>query len=92
MEGESKDYVVNGNVYNIDNIWDYMEKDYWDEDDLKFDFWYRLYRHEQIFYKVMDLNGKIFNSSNEGIDQTKRLLEELKEKNKHYTVEMLWED
>ena len=69
-----------------------MEKDYWDEDDLKFDFWYRLHRHEQIFYKVMDLNGKIFNSSKEGIDHTKRLLEELKEKNKHNTVEMLWED
>ena len=92
MEGESKDYVVNGNVYNIDNIWDYMEKDYWDEDDLRFDFWYRLHRHEQIFYIVMELNGKIFNSSKEGKDHTKELLEELKEKNKHYTVEILWED
>ena len=27
---ENKDYVVNGVVYNLNNIWNYMDKDYWD--------------------------------------------------------------
>ena len=36
---------------------------YWDGDDLKFDFWYRLHRHQQIFYEVMKLNGKILNDN-----------------------------
>ena len=88
---ENKDYIVNGIVYNLNNIWDYMDKDYWDADDLKFDFWYRLQRHQQIFYEVMKLNGKNFNN-NIGKDCTKELLKEMKEKNKNYQCEIIWDD
>ena len=89
---ENKDYIVNGVVYNLKNIWDYMDKDYWDADDLKFDFWYRLQRHQQIFYEVMKLNGKNFNDNNNYKDHTKELLEKMKEINKNYNVEIIWED
>ena len=41
MNNINKDYICNGIVYNLDNIWEYMEKNYWDTNDLKFDFWYR---------------------------------------------------
>ena len=88
---ENKDYVVNGVVYNLNNIWNYMDKDYWDADDLKFDFWYRLQRHQQIFYEVMKLNGKIFNNNNYK-DHTQELLDKLIEQNKDYNVEIIWED
>lgn len=90
---KNKDYVENGNVYNLNNIWEYMDKDYWDADDLKFDFWYRLQRHNQIFYKVMELNGKKINNNNiGGKDHTKELLEKMTENNKNYNVEIIWED
>ena len=89
---ENKDYVVNGNVYNLDNIWDYMDKDYWDADDLKFDFWYRLQRHQQIFYEVMKLNGKIFNDNNNYKDHTRELIDRMTELNKDYNIEIIWED
>lgn len=89
---ENKDYVVNGNVYNLDNIWDYMDKDYWDADDLKFDFWYRLQRHQQIFYEVMKLNGKIFNDNNNYKDHTRELIDRMTELNKDYNIEVIWED
>lgn len=88
---ENKDYVVNGVVYNLNNIWNYMDKDYWDADDLKFDFWYRLQRHQQIFYEVMKLNGKNFNNNNYK-DHTQELLDKLIEQNKDYNVEIIWED
>ena len=88
---ENKDYVVNGVVYNLNNIWNYMDKDYWDADDLKFDFWYRLQRHQQIFYEVMKLNGKNFNKNNYK-DHTQELLDKLIEQNKDYNVEIIWED
>jgi len=88
---ENKDYIVNGNVYNLKNIWEYMDKDYWDDDDLRFDFWYRLQRHQQIFYEVMKINGKNFKNYI-GKDYTKELLEEMKEKNKNYVIEIIWED
>ena len=88
---ENKDYIVNGNVYNLKNIWEYMDKDYWDDDDLRFDFWYRLQRHQQIFYEVMKINGKNFKNYI-GKDYTKELLEEMKEKNKNYIIEIIWED
>jgi hypothetical protein len=91
MRIENKDYVVNGVVYNLNNIWDYMDKDYWDADDLKFDFWYRLQRHQQIFYEVMKLNGKNFNNNNYK-DHTQELLDKLIEQNKDYNVEIIWED
>lgn len=89
---ENKDYIVNGIVYNLNNIWEYIDKDYWDSDDLKFDFWYRLQRHQQIFYEVMKLNGKNFNNNENHTDYTNELLEELKEKNKNYTVKIVWDD
>ena len=89
---ENKDYVLNGNVYNLDNIWDYMDKDYWDADDLKFDFWYRLQRHQQIFYEVMKLNGKILNDNNNYKDNTKELIDRMTELNKDYNIEIIWED
>ena len=89
---ENKDYVVNGVVYNLNNIWEYMDKDYWDVDDLKFDFWYRLYRHQQIFYEVMKLNGKNLNDNINYKDNTKELLDKLTEKNKDYNIEIIWED
>ena len=88
---DEKDYIVNGVKYNLNNIWEYMDKDYWDADDLKFDFWYRLQRHQQIFYEVMKLNGKDFNNNN-GKDYTKELLEEMKKKNKNHIIEIIWED
>jgi spermidine/putrescine-binding protein len=68
-----------------------MDKDYWDTDDLKFDFWYRLQRHQQIFYEVMKLNGKNFNNNNYK-DHTQELLDKLIEQNKDYNVEIIWED
>ena len=89
---ENKDYVLNGNVYNLDNIWDYIDKDYWDADDLKFDFWYRLQRHQQIFYEVMKLNGKIFIDNVNYKDNTKELIDRMTELNKDYNIEIIWED
>jgi hypothetical protein len=89
---ENIDYVVNGVVYNLNNIWDYMDKDYWDADDLKFDFWYRLQRHQQIFYEVMRLNGKNFNNNINYKDHTQELLDKMTEDNKDYNVEIIWED
>ncbi len=91
---ENKDYVVNGIVYNLNNIWEYMDKDYWDADDLKFDFWYRLYRHQQIFYEVMKLNGKLFNdiNNNNYKDNTKELIDRMTELNKDNNIEIIWED
>jgi hypothetical protein len=89
---ENKDYVVNGNVYNLNNIWEYMDKDYWDADDLKFDFWYRLHRHQQILYEVMKLNGKILNDNNNYKDNTKELIDRMTELNKDYNIEIIWED
>ena len=89
---ENIDYVVNGVVYNLNNIWDYMDKDYWDADDLKFDFWYRLQRHQQIFYEVMKLNGKNFNDNINYTDNTQELLDKLIEKNKDYDVKIIFED
>jgi hypothetical protein len=88
---KNNDYIVNDIVYNLDNIWEYMDKDYWDSDDLKFDFWYRLQRHQQIFYEVMKLNDVKFNNNNHK-DHTKELLEEMKEKNKNYSIEIIWND
>ncbi len=89
---ENKDYVVNGVVYNLNNIWNYMDKDYWDDDDLKFDFWYRLQRHQQIFYEVMRLNGKNFNNNINYNDHTQELLDKMTEDNKNYNIEIIWED
>jgi hypothetical protein len=87
------DYDENGNIYNLNNIWDYMEKDYWDIDDYKYyDFWGRMIRHNQIFYKVMELNGITLGHKKSGKDCTKKLLEEMKEKNKNYKVQIIWED
>ena len=91
---ENKDYVVNGIVYNLNNIWEYMDKDYWDADDLKFDFWYRLQRHQQIYYEVMKLNGKNVNGNNNVNckDHTQELLDKMTEDNKHYNIKIVWED
>jgi hypothetical protein len=91
---KNKDYVVNGVVYNLNNIWEYMDKDYWDSDDLKFDFWYRLQRHGQIFYEVMKLNGKNLNNNNNVNykDHTQELLDKMTEDNKHYNIKIVWED
>lgn len=89
---ENIDYVVNGVVYNLNNIWNYMDKDYWDADDLKFDFWYRLHRHQQIFYEVMRLNGKNFNNNINYKDHTQELLDKMTEDNKDYNIEIIWED
>ena len=89
---KNKDYIVNGVVYNLNNIWEYMDKDYWDGDDLKFDFWYRLQRHQQIFYEVMKLNGIKFNNNDNLKDHTKELLEKMTEENKNYDIKIIWED
>ena len=88
----NKDYIVNGIIYNLNNIWEYMDKDYWDGDDLKFDFWYRLQRHQHIFYEVMKLNGKFLNDNINYKDNTQELLDKLIEQNKDYNVEIIWED
>lgn len=79
---ETKNYICNGIVYNLNNIWDYMEKDYWDSDDLKFDFWYRLLRHQDIFNEVMKINGLV-KSNFTGTDCTEKLKQEIYEKNKN---------
>ena len=57
-----KDYKCNGVIYNLDNIMEYMQKDYCNEEDLNFDFWYRLQRHQEIFNKVMEINGLVKNN------------------------------
>ena len=81
---ENTNYINNGVVYNLNNIWD--------ADDLKFDFWYRLQRHQQIFYEVMKLNNIKLGIDNEDKDCTKELLEKIKQKNKKYNVKILWND
>lgn len=87
-----KDYIENGITYNLDNIWEYMEKDYWDSDDLKFDFWYRMLRHQQIFNEVMERNGLIKSNYSEK-DCTPKLLKKLKKKNKKYKfIKGVWEE
>jgi len=58
-----------------------MKKDYWDADDLKFDFWFRLFRHQEIFNKVIELNGLVKHNNNE-IDQTEKLKTEIENMNK----------
>ncbi len=89
---KSKSYKENGNIYNLENIWEWMELDYWDDVDEKFDFWGRLMRHQQIFNKVMELNGK-YKSNYEGKDCTKELLEELRKKNEKYQpIIIVWDD
>lgn len=91
---KNKDFIDNGNVYNLDNIWEYMEKDYWDADDLKFDFWYRLQRHQRIFYKVMELNNiKLgYSKYKNAVDCTEEILKEMEEKRKKNKVKIIWED
>ena len=85
------DYIENNVVYNLQNIWDYVENiEFWDNDDHKFDFWYRFHKHNRIFYKVMELNGKLINENVK--DCTEELVEEMKERNKNYNVELIWED
>ena len=86
------DCVIDGITFNLNNIWEYMDKDYWDTDDLKFDFWYRLQRHNRIFYEVMKLNGKTFNDNIIYVDNTQELLDKLNKENKDYNVEIIWED
>ena len=86
------DCVIDGITFNLNNIWEYMDKDYWDTDDLKFDFWYRLQRHNRIFYEVMKLNGKFLNDNINYKDNTQELLDKLIEQNKDYNVEIIWED
>lgn len=90
----NKNYINNGVNYNLDNIWDYLRKDYWDDEDLKFDFWYRLLRHQEIFNEVMKING--LNKSNfNGKDNTHKIKEELIQKNKEFEslmIDLEWED
>lgn len=50
-------------------------------DDLKFDFWFRLQRHQQIFNEVMKRSGNVKNNFS-GNDCTEKLLQEMYEKNK----------
>ena len=74
-------YTVNGITYNMDNIMEYMKKDYWDVDDLKFNFWFRMDKHQYIINKVLELNGFVKNNFT-GNDNTNRLKAELEVKNK----------
>ncbi len=74
------DYKFNGNTYNLNNIRQYMDKDYWDVDDLKFDLWFRLLKHQDIINKVMELNGMISNNFS-GNDNTYKLKQKLIEEN-----------
>jgi len=83
METNKLDYIYNGIIYNLENIKEYMEKDYWDSDDLKFDFWFRLLKHQDIINNVMKLNGLIKSNFNNK-DNTDYLKQEIKEKNKHF--------
>ena len=91
---ESKNYIENGITYNMENIWNYMNEDYWDADDLKFDFdfWFRMRKHTRIFYEVMRLNNVNINEDDGKKDYTNELLEEMDEKNKNYKIEIIWED
>ena len=89
---EYKNYTENGVIYNLENIWNYVENiEYWDCDDFKFDFWFRLNKHQRIFYEVMKLNGKLINNHNYE-DSTQKLLNELIEKNKDNHIEIIWDD
>ena len=90
---EIKNYIENGVVYNLSNIYEYLDKDYWDADDLKFDFWYRLRRHQQIFYKVMEMNNiQLGHNTDNYKDNTQKLLDEMTERNKNYNVKIIWDD
>lgn len=80
-------YTVNGVTYNMDNIMEYMKKDYWDADDLKFGFWFRMDKHQGIINKVLELNGLV-KSNFTGYDNTNRLKAEMEEKNKQCKYEL----
>ena len=80
-------YTVNGVTYNMDNIMEYMKKDYWDADDLKFGFWFRMDKHQGIINKVLELNGLV-KSNFTGNDHTNRLKAEMEEKNREYAEKM----
>jgi hypothetical protein len=75
------DYIHNGTKYNLSNLKDYIQKDFWDSDDLKFDFWYRMHIHNMIVNKVLELNGIKSNPYTE--DNSERLKKEISEKNKN---------
>lgn len=75
------DYKFNGNTYNLSNIRQYMDKDYWDADDLKFDIWFRLLKHQDIINKVMELNGMVSDNFS-GNDNTYRLKQKIIEENR----------
>lgn len=93
MTTVNKDYIVNGISYNVNNIWKFIDKDYWDDDDLNLNFWHRLQRHNQIFYEVMRINNvKFGNHNNKYQDNTKALLDKMTEANKDYNIEIIWED
>lgn len=85
------DYIENNVVYNLENIWNYVENiEFWDNDDNKFDFWYRFHKHNRIFYKVMELNGKLINENIK--DCTEELIKQMEIDNKNNNVELIWDD
>lgn len=68
------------NGLTLDNMWEYLEKDYWDADDLKFDFWFRLQRHQKMIFDLLEKNGIMSNKIvGDDIEQLKK---EIIEKNK----------
>ncbi len=63
---------------NMNKIWDFLKKEYWEDDDLKFDFWYRIQKHQILIFEL--LNKKGIKSNNILIDNSERLKEEIKQK------------
>jgi hypothetical protein len=78
----SKIYRYKGIDFNLDNILTYMEYDYWDIDETKFDFWFRLSSHQTVFNKVLKINGYGINKNigNDDIEKYKKELEETAKK------------
>jgi hypothetical protein len=63
---------------NMHKIWYYLKKEIWEDDDLKFDFWYRIQNHQILIFEL--LNKKGIKSNNILIDNSERLKEEIKQK------------
>lgn len=78
------EYEYNGTKYNLENLKEYIKKDYWDADDLKFDFWYRMHIHNMIINKVLELNG--IKSNPIEIDNSEKMKERIISKNKNITL------
>jgi hypothetical protein len=63
---------------NMNKIWDYLKKEYWEDDDLKFDFWYRIQKHQNLIFELLKKKG--IKSNDITIDNSEHLKREILQK------------